>query len=102
MAKASVVRPFVAKMPAPFADESLWGYIDRALQRTMIRNARDALRLAGFDPLKGGLPNASKLADGGKLDPYADRIAAMIEAEPARGTNRLWTEFKKSEHFEVA
>lgn len=77
MSKASAVRPFVAKMPVPFVDESLLGYMDRALQNTMIRTPREAFGLADFRPDKNGVPNASKLTEeavGGvatlfKLDP---------------------------------
>lgn len=60
MAKPAV-RPFVARMPVPRIDESLLGYMDRALQNTMIRNSRHALQMAGFDPDPNTPPNAAKL-----------------------------------------
>jgi transposase len=43
-----------------------------------------------------------RIEPAGKLDPYAERIAAMIAADPARSTNRLWVEFKEKERFEIA
>ncbi|WP_439406382.1 hypothetical protein ACNJX9_33885 [Bradyrhizobium sp. DASA03076] len=43
-----------------------------------------------------------RIEPAGKLDPYAERIAAMTEADPARSTNRLWAEFKEKEGCEVA
>lgn len=41
------VSPFIAKMPVLLPDESLFGYIDRAAQRTMLRDLRGFYRLAG-------------------------------------------------------
>ncbi|GLR92103.1 hypothetical protein [Bradyrhizobium iriomotense] len=42
------------------------------------------------------------LAKTAGIDAYAERIAAMIEADPARSTDRLWAEFKEKEGFDVA
>jgi hypothetical protein len=38
----------------------------------------------------------------GKLDPYAERIVAMVEADPSRSTHALWADFKKGGGIDVA
>ena len=52
---------------------------DRALQRTMIRNLRQALRLAEVDVPKSLPPNASKLDDDA-----VQRIATLFKLNPQR------------------
>jgi transposase-like protein len=84
MAKASPFRPFVAKMPEPFVDESLLGYMDRALQNTMIRNVRHAFRMAGSDPDPNTTPNASKLTE-----EAAAGVAALFKLDPQE-VRRRW------------
>lgn len=84
MGKASAVRPFVAKMPVPFVDESLLGYMDRALQNTMVRNLREAFGLADFRPDKNGVPNASKLTQEAVAG-----VATLFKIEPDE-VRRRW------------
>ncbi|MET4291874.1 transposase [Bradyrhizobium sp. LB8.2] len=43
-----------------------------------------------------------QVAPAGKLDPYAERISAMIAEDPSRSTNSLHTEFIKREQVKVA
>lgn len=38
----------------------------------------------------------------GKLDPYAENIVAMIEADPGRSTHALWKNFKETQGLDVA
>ncbi|MGY4461968.1 hypothetical protein [Bradyrhizobium sp. LB13.1] len=93
MAKAATVRPFVAKMPPPLTDESLLGYMDRALQDTMIRNVRTTFRLAGFDPDPNTTPNAGKLTEEAvaglavlfKLDPEEVRRRRYLREHGSSG-----------------
>lgn len=82
------IRPFVAKMPHPFVDESLLGYMDRALQNTMIRTLREAFGLAGFPTV--GVPNASKLNEEAVAG-----IAALFKIEPEE-VRRRWYRRKPS------
>lgn len=84
MSRDPAVRPFVAKMPAIFADESLLGYMDRALQNTMIRNVRHAFRMAGFHPDPNATPNASKLTEEAVAG-----IAALFKLDPEE-VRRRW------------
>ncbi|MET4291866.1 hypothetical protein ACVW1A_008291 [Bradyrhizobium sp. LB1.3] len=81
---ASVVRPFVARMPVPRIDEGLLGYMDRALQNTMIRNSRQALRMAGLDPDPNAPPNAAKLTEEAVAG-----LAALFKLDPEE-VRRRW------------
>ena len=84
MNKAPAIRPFVARMPIPRIDESLLGYMDRALQNTMIRNSRQALRMAGLDPDPNLPPNAAKLTEEAVAG-----LAALFKLDPEE-VRRRW------------
>ena len=51
------VRPFAADMPEPIDDESLLGFVSRALDRTLIVKLKHGLALANVRP--AGSPAAS-------------------------------------------
>ncbi|ABE62190.1 conserved hypothetical protein [Nitrobacter hamburgensis X14] len=78
-------RSFVAEMPAPLPDESLLGYVNRALQRTLVRNLRQGLRLAGVELPQGFPPNASKLDDSAVAG-----IAELFKLDPAEVATRRY------------
>jgi transposase-like protein len=83
------VRPFIAEMPAPHPDESLHGYIDRAAQRTVVRNLGTMLRLAGSTK-KTSFPRPFN------TDPEEARgLAALFKLTPHEMLSRLypWGEF---------
>ncbi|UFW48193.1 MULTISPECIES: hypothetical protein [Bradyrhizobium] len=74
---ASPPRKFIATVGAPFADESLRGYLGRALSVTAVRNVVKMLKLA--DAIK---PNAVALATTLTDEDEIARIAALIGCTP--------------------
>ncbi|MBR0793059.1 hypothetical protein JQ631_28635 [Bradyrhizobium manausense] len=72
------LRKFIATVGAPFADESLRGYLGRALSVTAVRNVATLLKLA--DATK---PNAVALATTLTDESEIERVAALIGCTPA-------------------
>jgi transposase-like protein len=85
----SKVRPFIADMPAPYPDESLLGYIDRASQRTVVRSLHAVLRLAG------STKNLSSPRPYNIDEDKARGIATLFKLSPHEILSRLypWGEF---------
>lgn len=77
MTLLSPPRKFIATVGAPFADESLRGYLGRALSVTAVRNVATLLKLA--DATK---PNAVSLATTLTDPDEIARIAALIGCTP--------------------
>lgn len=77
------IRPFVAEMPLPFADESLVGYFSRALSRTMIVNLKRALALAGVFP--SGSTSATNI-----VDKHVDGLAMLFGLDGGEISRRLY------------
>ncbi|WLA64923.1 hypothetical protein [Bradyrhizobium diazoefficiens] len=77
MTLATPPRKFIATVGAPFADESLRGYLGRALSVTAVRNLATMLKLA--DATK---PNAVSLATTLTDEGEVQRIAALIGCTP--------------------
>ncbi|WLA63779.1 hypothetical protein [Bradyrhizobium diazoefficiens] len=79
------LRKFIATVGAPFADESLRGYLGRALSVTAVRNQATLLKLA--DASK---PNAVALATTLTDESEIERIAALIGCTPGDIRSRTY------------
>ena len=85
------VRPFIASMPTPYPDESLIGYIDRAAQRTVVRNLPTIMRLAGAAKTRH-----TSFVRPFNIDPQEARgLAMLFSLSPQEILSRLhpWGEF---------
>lgn len=78
-------RKFIATVGAPYVDESLRGYLGRALSVTAIRNVATMLKLA--DATKGNAVSlATTLTDEGEME----RIATLIGCAPEDIVSRTY------------
>ena len=85
MTLASPPRKFVATVGAPFVDESLRGYLGRALSVTAVRNLATMLKLA--DATKpNAVSIATTLTDPGEIE----RIATLIGCTPQDIVSRTY------------
>jgi hypothetical protein len=76
---------FVATVGAPFVDESLLGYVGRALSVTAVRQVSTMLKLAGAaKPNAAAIPTT--LVDAGEIA----RIATLFGCEPADIASRTY------------
>jgi hypothetical protein len=93
-AKSRNVRPFVAEMPHPIPGESLLGYLNRALSKTVCRSLYSALRLAGGDVRVKQRPRPYNLTI-----EDADRLARLFKIDPEQVRARLypWGTFDHAE-----
>lgn len=82
---ARPLRKFIATVGAPFADESLRGYLGRALSVTAIRNVATLLKLA-----EATKPNAVALATTLTDEREIQRIATLIGCTPEDIVSRLY------------
>jgi hypothetical protein len=74
--KSNVRRSFVARVGAPFVDESLLGYVSRALSVTAVRQLPTMLRLADA-PKPNSVAMPTTLVDPGEIE----RIAVLFGCE---------------------
>lgn len=85
MTLAPPLRKFIATVGTPFVDESLRGYLGRALSVTAVRNVATLLKLA--DATK---PNAVALATTLTDESEIERIATLIGCAPADIRSRTY------------
>jgi transposase len=97
-ARLTNIRPFVAEMPQPIPGESLLGYLNRALSKTICHNLYSALRLTG------GKAHAKQ-----RPRPYnltiedADCLAKLFKVDPEEFRSRLypWGMFEHAEESTI-
>ncbi|MCL8483405.1 transposase [Bradyrhizobium denitrificans] len=76
------IRSFAADMPVPIEDESLLGFINRALERTLIVRLRKGLALADVRP--AGSPSGVNIAEG-----KAAGLATLFKVDREQIVRRL-------------